>query len=53
MTNYEVLFDSPELTAITLHRIMNDDGYARVLGIDGCETVMDLLGWLREEDGDE
>lgn len=52
-SNYDALLGSPELAALTMHRLVHDDGYAHLLGIDGCETVMDMLRWLREEDEDD
>lgn len=52
-SNYDVLLGSPELAALTMYRLAHDDGYAHLLGIGGCETVMDMLRWLREEDDDD
>lgn len=46
--NYVALFGSQEATAMTLERIMHDDEYASVLGIDECDTVLDFLLWLKD-----
>lgn len=53
MTNYEILFGSPELAAMTLQRIVHKDGYAHLLGIDALKTVVDILDWLHEESEDD
>ncbi len=43
MDNYVAFFGSQEMAAMTLERIMHDDGYTGVLGIDKCDTVLDFL----------
>lgn len=53
MTNYEILFGSPELAAMTLQRIVHEDGYAHLIGIDGCESVLEYIEWLYEEIEDD